>query len=43
VFVAEICTISLINVVPRIEASFPELNGRPLIVITQTSKSIKAF
>ena len=36
-------SISLVNVVPRIEATFPELNGSPLAVITQTSKSIKAF
>jgi hypothetical protein len=43
VFVAEICTISLVKVAPRIEASFPELNGSPLTIITQTSKSIKAF
>jgi hypothetical protein len=36
-------SISLVKVAPRIEASFPELNGSPLTVITQTSKSIKAF
>jgi hypothetical protein len=34
---------TLVKVAPRIEASFPELNGSPLTVITQTSKSIKAF